>query len=152
MEKRFLLATIISILILAAWTALFRPLHTGIIQTEQSEPIGNKSVKMEFASPPPLTTSPVSVASPSEAKIETIETPKFIVEFSNIGGTLHKVFLKEYNLALPVRGMGGAPAYDQVEFTFEKLDAHKIVYRHEIPDLIVRRLYTVSEDNYTIEA
>ncbi len=153
MEKRFLLATIISILILAVWTALFRPLHTGTIQPGLSEHIGNKSVKQEIVTPSKVTTSsPASVGSPNEAKIETIETSKFIVEFSNIGGTILKVFLKEYDLALPVRGMGGAPEYDHTEFVVEKMGVRDIIYRHETSDLLVRQLYTVSEDDYTIEA
>lgn len=153
MEKRFLLATVISILILAIWTALFRPLHTGTIQPGLSEHIGNKSVKQEIVTPSKVaTSSPASVGSPNEAKIETIETSKFIVEFSNIGGTILRVFLREYDLALPVRGMGGAPEYDHTEFVVEKMGVRDIIYRHETPDLLVRQRYTVSEDDYTIEA
>ncbi len=153
MEKRFLLATVISLLILAVWTALVRPLHTGTIQPRLSEHIGNKSVKKEIVTPSRVATpSPASVGSPNEAKIETIETSKFIVEFSNIGGTIFNVFLKEYDLALPVRGMGGAPEYDHTEFVVEKMGVRDIIYRHEAPDLLVRQFYTVSEDDYTIEA
>lgn len=153
MEKRFLLATVISILILTAWTALFRPLHTGTIRSGLSEHIGNKSVKQEIVTPSNVaTSSPASVGSPNGAKIETIETSKFIVEFSNIGGTILRVFFKEYDLALPVRGMGGAPEYDHTEFVVEKMGVRDIIYRHETPDLLVRQLYTVSEDDYTIEA
>jgi len=152
MEKRFLLATILSVLILALWTALFphsRPSvpQPGLSQHTDSNMVADKSPAFLSDVAPP----PVPVASPSEAKIEAIETPKFVVEFSNIGGTLRKVFLKEYNLALPVRGMGGAPEYDQVEFVLERAGALDILYRYDAPDLTIRRLYMVSGDDYTIE-
>ncbi len=153
MEKRFLLATLLSVLILAFWTALFPHSSSNKFKPDVSQHIANNvviDIPTKALSGSPL--SPVPVFSLDEAKIETIETPKFVVEFSNIGGTLHKVFLKEYNLALPVRGMASAPAYEHVEFVLEKSDARNVVYRHEAPELIVRRIYTISEDAYTIEA
>ncbi len=152
MEKRFFLATIISILILAAWTATFRPSRPDITKSNLSQPVDNKSITEEITTPPPLAASPLpSSAQISEPKIETIETPKFIVEFSNIGGAVHKIFLKEYNLALPVRGMGGAPEYDHAEFVLERIGARDILYRYDTTDWTIRRLYTVSKDDYTIE-
>lgn len=152
MEKRFLLATIVSVLILAFWTALFphsRPIvsRQNLSQNADSNIVIDKSPTFFSDVAPSL----VPVVNPSEAKIEAIETPKFVVEFSNIGGTLRKVFLKEYNLVLPVRGMGGAPEYDHAEFVLERVGARDIFYRYDAPDLTIHRLYTVSADDYTIE-
>lgn len=152
MEKRFLLATLVSVLILALWTALFPQPPLNKSKPDISQNIDNNIVRhnppTDLPNVPP---SPVPVAGPGEAKMETIETPKFVVEFSNIGGTLRKVFLKEYNLALPVRGMGGAPEYDHAEFVLERVGVRDIFYRYDTPDLTIHRGYTVSKDDYTIE-
>ncbi len=149
MEKRFFLATIISIVILALWTAVFRPPRPEI-----SQHIGNAIITEKLASGPSVvaSTAPSLKARSGELKIEKIETPKLIVEFSNIGGSLYGVFLKEYNQALPVRGMGGAPEYDSVDFVLEKTGAREAVYRFESADLLIRRTYTVSKNDYAIEA
>lgn len=153
MEKRFLLATIISILILAAWTAVFRPSRPGAAHPELSQQLGNKLVTEEASAIFSVAAPPSSPgAQRSEPKIETIETPKFTVKFSNIGGTLYRIFLKEYNFVLPVRGMGGAPGHDQMEFVLERRAPYEVVYRYDAPDMVVRRLYRVSEDDYTIDA
>src|SRR3989338_8596660 len=153
MEKRFLLATIISILILAAWTAVFRPSRPGAAHPELSQQLGNKLVTEEASAIFSVAAPPSSPgAQRSEPKIETIETPKFTVKFSNIGGTLYMIFLKEYNFVLPVRGMGGAPGHDQMEFVLERRAPYEVIYPYDAPDMVVRRLYRVSEDDYTIDA
>lgn len=148
MEKRFLFATILSIVILALWTAVFRPPRSEI-----SQHVGSAIVTEKSASGLSVVASPVPSPGvlPGDLKIEKIETSKLIIEFSNIGGSLHGVFLKEYNQALPVRGMGGAPEYDSVTFVPERISAREVVYRFESPDLLVRRTYKVSEDDYTME-
>ncbi len=153
MEKRFLLATIISVLILAFWSAIFpakqpKPPQPLISQNiENNKVIENKPTSTSLS----LVSSSALLPSAFEEKIEKIETPRIIVEFSNIGGMIRKVFLREYDTAIPVYGMGGAPAYGQLEFILERLGAHEIIYRHEASDLVVRRTYTVSADDYSIE-
>ena len=154
MEKRFLLATILSIVILGFWTAIFPRPHLNNVPQKSSQHIGDNSVidNKSAEHPAILTSSPTPLGQAREPKIETIESSKLIVEFSNIGGSLSKVHLKEYNKDLPVRGMGGAPGYDQAEFVLERTAPREVVYRYDATDLLIRRLYRVSEDDYTIEA
>ena len=152
MEKRFFLATIISILILSVWTVIAPHPRQSASQAKLLEHIDNNIVT-EYKLVPPAASAPSSApgAYPRKPEITTIETPKFVVEFSNIGGTLHRVFLKEYAITLPVRGMGAALGYDRAEFALERADDREVVYRHEAPDLLIRRLYRISADDHTIE-
>ncbi len=153
MEKRFLLATILSIVILVVWTTVAPRPRLLVPQPNDLQHVYNNVVTYNNAvNPPASAPPPAPVGHAVEPKIETIETSKLVVEFANIGGTVHSVHLKEYDKALPVRGMGGAPEYDQAEFVLERRGPREVAYRYDTADLVVRRLYKVSEDDYTIEA
>lgn len=145
MEKRFFLATLLSLTVLFVWTIITpRPVKLEH-QLNISKTIENKEDISKSASSLPQSTNQIT------AKTETIETPIFHVEFSNIGGTISKVTIKDYSYTLPIRNMGGSSDYANVEFKLEKLEEREIVYRHETPEFVIRHYYVVSDKEYTIE-
>lgn len=134
------------------WTAIAPRPRLGERPPGQPQQIDIKHVTIEESAashPSPLAVPPAGHSSAPE--IETIETSKFIVEFSNMGGTLSNVYMKEYGSSLPIRGMGGTPGYDSIEFIAERMGSREILYRYKALDLTIERQYTVSEDDYTIE-
>ena len=154
MERRFLFATILSVLILWTWSILApHPLPHGR-NSEVSQLYGDKLVTQINVKPSviDLARSSEPSLSPFNEKIEKMETNKLAVEFSNKGGVLKQIELKEYGAILPVRNIAGQEGYEALEFRSEKISDREIFYTYSGEEFFVRRSYKISADDYTIEA
>lgn len=95
MEKRLLIALALSMIILFFFQGFYKKAPSQrIVRQAETTPVNS-------ASPSPLTYAPATPAAGKTMQVpiekeETIETDKFIFVFSDIGGTLKKVVLKEY--------------------------------------------------------
>ncbi len=98
MEKRLLVALALSLVVLFVFQGFLK----GMPSRRLAHRVTPAPVKGE--SPSPTTAAPLVAASSGTAKTtqmpvekeETVETEKFTLVFSDIGGTLKKIVLKEY--------------------------------------------------------
>lgn len=101
MEKRIIIAFVLSFIVLSAWSTL-NP-QPKKIPIKTSQVIENKEDTVKDVS-----NNDVSLISSQESpivkmeEIRILENDKIKVEFSNIGGTIKSVLIKEFNVSLPV--------------------------------------------------
>ncbi len=154
MEKRFLLAIILSLFILYFWAAITpnqpsrnyghkMAQHVGI--NEVAEHTAASYVANFVNQPPPLRQA-------FGEKTERIETDRLVAEFSNIGGVLSKIYIKEYAASLPLSNIGTIVEYDKLFFAFDRVSSHEILFTFENEEYVINKSYKISDADYTITA
>lgn len=155
MEQKTFVAIILSFVVLYAWaTITTKPAINieGFNRSSQQAGIYNvakkasKPFSLDPAKESQLPASPLV----SEEKIDRIETEHLSVEFSNIGGVLNKIYIKDYAISLPISEIAGIEGYETTSFVAERLNDHEIMFTCEIDKFIVKKIYTVSGSDYTI--
>jgi len=103
MEKRLLLAFILSFALLSVWNMLFPSPKSNKIFPDLTQVTANKGVTENTA---PLQQTPEIAVSapilPPVEEIHIIENEKLKVELSNAGGRITGITIKEFDLSLPV--------------------------------------------------
>jgi YidC/Oxa1 family membrane protein insertase len=105
MEKRVIIAFALSILIMYAFNALYRPRpqpEAPIVSQAPAAPTPETNVPPSPAKAVSKETSVAEEPSPTNVKGEkaedfTVETPLYVATLSNVGGTLRSYRLKEYS-------------------------------------------------------
>ena len=175
MEKRLIIAVSLSILVIVAFQFLFpKPRSTqpatqaAVMPSAVTPSPGQTTVPAEsYSESARLRQSPSEVeARPFEEKKTFAETERYVLTFTNIGGSLQNVELKEYPdahtgalLAL-VSNTEAARAVFSVEsnvlkeglarsnFSLAEKDRNKIVYTYEAPGKFkLSKKYTFHNDN-----
>ena len=169
MERRALLAIVLSVLIILGyqWYAgKFYPQTAGpplsarsVGQIREAALEAKQSAAIEV-SPPPL---PVE-----EEKETVVETERFIITFTNVGGAVKKIELKDYldpgtkeplelvRVEDPRYNIGAIsrlhliPDSDVAIYNFTKI-GDKIVYRHAKNDFAIEKIYTLHNSLNHIE-
>ncbi|MDD5439434.1 MAG: membrane protein insertase YidC [Candidatus Omnitrophica bacterium] len=154
MEKRVILAFVLSVCVVLVFQNLLTPPKKNSAplinqaKVPEQQVIQNKTAPKVTAIPSAAQTTAQAIALPAN-EIETkIETDRFILTFSNIGGTLKKVILKEYNALLikipeSETGIFGMtmPAFDipldRVAFHVSQ-ENNKVIYTFEKPGSNIR--------------
>ena len=140
MEKRLLTAIVLSFLVMWLWSALMiNPNKAKLPQLSDST--GSEEVLM---------TDPHEISSnkPQEISTENIieftqqtENNKLIADFSNIGGNLKKVIIKEYTHSLPVTNILNIDGYENVSFTLEEHARNFVAYGYQDEDYKIIKKY-----------
>ena len=100
-----------------------------------------------------LSGQPLLKAPIVEEEIRHIESKKLIADFSDTGGLLKKVFLKEYSTTLPLDDfMAISGYYEGTKYAVEQSDDRHIVYSYENDEYVVKKTYVLSDDDYDIHA
>jgi len=154
MEKKLLLAIFLSFIILYVWAGLTQPSRTRQESPDILQVSGNKEDTIILNPPSPFSSEneelqPKDDATISE-NIEQIESEKLIVEFSNIGGKIKKVLIRDYDTTLPISNFGNISGYENVKFKLEKYDHQIISYSFEDENIKLTNTYQVSKNDYTI--
>ncbi len=175
MDKRTLLAIVLSITVLILWQVMFVP---------PPPPPGTPPTAPQAATAPapetpltPETAMPIPVPSETEVGVEEIinvETPLYAAAFSSRGGTVKKWSLKEYlgkdgtDVNLIKEGgpydalaVGWADDYSPSKASFSvtggdlKLSSDRpkgtLVFTHATPQYSIRRTYTFYHDRYSVD-
>jgi YidC/Oxa1 family membrane protein insertase len=154
MDKKTLLALILSLLVLYVWaTITTKPTAKTSETNKASQLIENYSGTEENAkhlSVAPAKQSPDPALPQVFEKIEIIEADRLTAEFSNIGGSLSKIYIKEYAVSPPLSGIGAIDGYEKSLFVSERPSGQEIVFTHEGDEYIIKKSYTVSKTEYTI--
>jgi YidC/Oxa1 family membrane protein insertase len=151
MEKRLLIAFVASFLFLSIWGQLFPPAKPVPGKPVASQPI----VKTEAV--PPKDPLPSSVDEiPLEKKVKQIssflENEKIKVEFSNIGGTIEKIVIKEHQATLPVTGIQGVYDYETAEFVLSQSSSDTVQYVYEDEEIRIIKEYLLPAQEYIIKS
>jgi hypothetical protein len=150
MEKRLLLAFALSFVVLFAWSAL----NPSAQKTELKKPevVANKKDTVEQSlvkTPAILEDSGVSI---NNEEIFTLENEKIKVEFSNIGGSIKSIVVKEFNFSLPVTKIFTIDGTQNSLFSFKQLTKNEISYTFQSDELKIIKTFKLSKNDYLVEA
>jgi len=152
MEKKLLLAVALSFMVLYVWSALSpRPQSRQPIFDSQLVETKEIMTKEEYSSP---SLSPVVNASFSEKvfveESHVLENEKLRVQFSNKGGSIQRITIKEYDKTLPIRNLFDVVGFQDSNFKLVYVGSNKISYILENDDLRIERDFYISLDDYII--
>ena len=158
MEKRLFLAIGLSILVV--WLYSFsapKPLDPSSLQ-ETSETVDNKrNVEISKESKEAFSSTETLEAPPEQGQridetVEVLDSQRLEIEISNIGATIDKVKIKEYDISLPLVGITGISGYEKTPFVLDQSGEGEIQYTYENDDVKIVKTYAVGEGDYIIES
>jgi YidC/Oxa1 family membrane protein insertase len=144
MEKRFVIAIVLSVLILLGYQAVVTKIYP---------PAPQEVAPIEHAK---LPTAVVSVPTPQpstnvmDEQLFTKETGKFIITFSNIGGKIKEVLTKDYTKTLLERDLGVISGMENTVFQLSQKGS-SVVYTYQDQDLQLIKIFNFSEEKYIID-
>ncbi|MCB9771521.1 MAG: YidC/Oxa1 family insertase periplasmic-domain containing protein [Candidatus Omnitrophica bacterium] len=148
MQKRILIAFLLSFVVLSVWSAIFPPPKRVI--TESTQVIDNKELKSEIdQSVDTIDVSP-ALSTVVEEETQILENNKIAAEFSNVGGSLKSVTIKEYNTSLPITKIFTVEKFDNVKFTLKNISKSEIVYVYQNDGKTITKKYELSDNDYLI--
>ncbi len=172
MDKRTLIAIILSIIVLVGYQYFFvKPVPPKPVK-EQAKTAQPEEKRQEAAKPVPVI--PLMPAVPSGEKEIKVETDLYSAVFSSAGGTIKKWELKKYKdkdgMAVVLqKGQGVIPAMSigskndfnlsKVNFSVSGKDINldknsktgSVVFEYAAPEYSVRRTYTLYYDSYKFD-
>ncbi len=159
MEKRLTLSIFLSLLVIYIWSIFVQQSQINPKSHNGTQLHDNKEIMDIEKSVPPIASQggllgqPLPKTPMIEEKIKQIESKKLIADFSDAGGLLKKVFLKEYRTALPLDDFMAIPGYyDGIKYVLSQIDDRRIVYSYENDEYVVKKTYVLSDDDYDIHA
>ena len=150
MEQRTLLAIILSLIVLFLYNSLFiSTSYKPNSSTKTSQEIDNKEVK-KISWVAQKTTPDKNFKRVNEKRL-LLESPVILAEFSNIGGNLEKVFLKEFNYSPPLTNLVSIPEFDKKEFLVKEQTQKNILLLYEDEKYKIEKRFTLL-NNYLISS
>lgn len=153
MEKRLLLAFILSFCVLFLWFGTGA--RKSPTSSQYSQQVENKEVVENLSQPQDFFKSqsfkPASEAKPIE-NIHSLSSKKFEVAFSNIGGTIKEIVLKDYNFSLPVTQIVSLKGYENTSFFLDYANEEEVVYVFDSPEIKISKIYSLSPEDCIIKS
>ena len=159
MEKRLILAIALSVLIIVSFQYIFPPSkHAPVAGKEQESAVVKEAESIQYLPPSP----------PVDEKESTISTDRFIITFSNIGGAVKKIELKNYkklksteplllveennvsNYIFSIKDMVDSLSLDRAAYRLETED-NKIIYTLSVKNFGITKTYTLHNSSNIIE-
>lgn len=126
---------------------------------DQSQVFENKEDTTEKEKPslPPSPSSVVKTkatetVSKMEVQKKSIDNDLLYLEFSNIGGNLDAVSIKEFDATLPVTNILSIHGLEQGVFELTDYGRDYVVYVYEDENQKIEKKYSLSEDDYIIRS
>lgn len=155
MEKRLVVSFLLSFLVLVVWANL-TPQKNNVqsVMQEQNQEISGSESKLDNIenSESSAPTPPTSNSNASDVQQYSLENDSFILTFSNLGAHLDSVYLKEYEVMLPISDILGIADYQEVTFDIVTQQERKIVFSHSDTDFSLTKTYSINPDDYTINS
>ena len=126
MEKRILLASVLSLLILLSYNFIMTKYYHLAPAKTAIAPLQRMSNLPSPTPPPEMMPSPVN-AQPIYLETKELNTPKLRLVFSNLGGKIQEIWFKDYNsrfFAQPVFSLG---ASNNLAFQFTSITPDSLV-------------------------
>jgi len=153
MEKRVLLALVLSLMVLVTWNMLF-PVSQRNVSGKKIQVIENKEFVKEltddFSSKSPAVSIPKEEKAPEE--IVVMNNGKISLEFTTRGGLLKKATILDYNAEIPVSDIFQLKDFNGVDYVVEEKDARSVVFFAKKEGWEVRRKFVFSDEDFLIEA
>ncbi len=151
MEKRIIIAFVLSFIVLSTWSTLNPPPRKISAITPQG--IDNKgntesSISNNAVSSPLPLLEEISNVKKEETHI--LENNKIKVEFSNIGGSIKSVLIKEFNVSLPITKIFTVAETENSDFAFEQNSKYQITYTFHKGKQKVIKTFSLSNQDYLI--
>ncbi|MEW5894875.1 MAG: membrane protein insertase YidC [Candidatus Omnitrophota bacterium] len=149
MEKRVILAIVLSMSILFIWNSIFPAPKKP---TKETEPVANKEVieKQRLA--------PASVAKPvveKEAKPEetvVLKNEKIEAVFSTKDGIIKKINMVDYDADLPVAGMFTLKEFGGGDYSISKKTDTEVEFSANVDGILIRKTYQLPEGEFIVNA
>ncbi len=147
MEKRALLAAVLSLSVLYIWSALFPPPKPNITTEELSQVVDIKEDKKIIAHiSPAVEALSAQAAAPSEL-IEKINSEMLTLGFSSIGGSLRSAMINKYQTTLPAEYLGNAGALPVLSYAPQMKSGRTIIYSGEVNGWRISKKYSIKQDH-----
>ncbi len=151
MEKRLLLAFLLSFIVLTFWswigTKFFKsskqPFNSQLSENQSDTPKPDL-IKIGISDMPEKITLP-------EESIESIENEKLKVEFSNIGGAIKSIHIKDYNASLPIYKILNIAGLESAVFKFNKTSENNLALVYQDENVIIKKEFVIYDD-YSIHS
>lgn len=143
MEKRLLIAFILSFIVIYVWSTYFAPKPTNIPQH-----VGNKEVMSESVSAkiePIATSLPVEPATNFKEETVEIDNENLFLKFSNIGGQIKEVKLKKFDNLFPTQNILSVNGYDRHEFRLVTKSDNLVIYQYEDEKFSIIKKYALNQ-------
>lgn len=151
MEKRLLLALALSILILYLWPGASlspRGTHDNLAIPQHVD--DNRVVSSISVVDSPASETIGSDSENFSEEIKRIESDKIVVEFSNVGGAIKRVALKEYEFVFPLTNIGAVSGYETAVYSLDHVNKNEIAYLYSDDNVKIYKSYVISDYDYTI--
>jgi len=149
MEKRVFLAIALSLLILITWQAF-----VAKMQPIEQQDVAQENEVAELAPKLPSGPDVETRATPpyryATEELFTKETEKLILTFSNIGGKIKEVVLKDYDKKLFEIDFGLVEDYENYPFALSQSE-ERIVFSYEDQEIKIVKTFIISEQDYAID-
>ncbi|HLD69211.1 MAG TPA: membrane protein insertase YidC, partial [Candidatus Omnitrophota bacterium] len=147
MEKRALLAAILSLAVLYAWSALFPPAKPNMTTERITQHVDVKEdTKISAKTPAIIEDVPRQEHVPSELTTQ-INSEALTLNFSNIGGSLRSATVNKYQTTLPVEYLGNDGAAPGLSYAQQLKADRGILYIGEANGWQIRKKYSIKQDH-----
>ncbi|HOX54919.1 MAG: membrane protein insertase YidC [Candidatus Omnitrophica bacterium] len=144
MEKRVVIAVVLSVLILLGYQVVMTKMYPNASQTV------TQKVPAPVAIPSPSQEKPSISIAASQEELFTKETGKYILTFSNIGGKIKEVMIKDYAKTLLERDLGIVTGFENAVFKLSQR-GNSVVYTYQDQNLQLIKIFNFSEEKYIID-
>lgn len=152
MEKRVLLAIILSLMVLYIFGAITPRKRNPFEKIESLRKVDKKGAEVISLESEATLSNIVSVASPVDETTQHIENKELIAEFSNIGGKLKRVSIKKYMYTPPITDIINIPRYEKVSFVTDWVSDNEISYSFKDSDYEIVKRYKLLDEDFLIRS
>lgn len=157
MEKRLLLAAVLSFLVVYFWSSAINP------QQSSNPHLFDTITNQELNTSKGIISDDQTVLDQSESFQESgvvsfekisnvVDNSKLSVTFSNLGGVIEKVNLKEYHEDLPIQNFLAIKGFEDIPFALLSQDDDQITYFYETEKLKIYKHFYLTKDDYIIKS
>jgi YidC/Oxa1 family membrane protein insertase len=151
MEKRLLLAFILSFGFISLWSALTpHPQAPNIPVSDLTKNQTNKNglkIEADLKKPSLIENVPVF-----EEKFFVLENEKLRVVLTNKGGGISQVFLKQYSFSFPLSDIHTLKDYKNYAFEVIKETDEQVSFLYRNDKIEVKKHYFLSSDDYVVQS
>lgn len=149
MEKRILVAFLLSFLVLSAWTAIFPPPKPKLQPIKATEAVQNtENLSQASSNTVPTVDKPSKPVSIKE-EITVLENSNIKAEFSNVGGKIKKITLKPYDIPLPVSDIFQIEGHESAVYAVS-VTSDAVIYESVGKGEKIRKEFRLDDNKNTI--
>ena len=152
MQKRLLLAFVLSFLVLTLWSRLFpteTPRLSPAVSAKQAATSFTSTPSPSLSRPVAATRTQAPITEQMSEELTTLSTDIVKVTFSNIGGDIQGIELLKYGETLPVIDMINVAGFEQAVFKIENQTDEAVTYLYADDELTIRKRYEL-QSSYAI--